>query len=78
MPQRNGGLIERWAEWWCYVFHSDTMWPLRDRYCCRTCRRTYPVPWANSGWGPVSIAPRRANSVPVSVGGRLASLIGMR
>lgn len=78
MPQGNGELLRRGAELWCYVFHSNTMWPHRDSYRCRTCGRTYPVPWANTGWAPANVTPRRANSVPASVGGRLASLIGMR
>jgi hypothetical protein len=78
MPQRNEGLFQRWAEWWCYLFHSNTMWPLRGHYSCRTCRRTYPVPWANSGWAPANVTPRSTEPVPASVGRRLASLIGMR
>jgi hypothetical protein len=78
MPQRNEGLFQRWAEWWCFLFHSNTMWPHRDHYCCRTCRRTYPVPWANSGWAPANVTPRSTDPVPASVGRRLASLIGMR
>ena len=32
MPQGNAGLLGRCGEWWCFLFHSNTMWPLRDRY----------------------------------------------
>jgi hypothetical protein len=78
MPQGNGGLFRRWTELWCYVFHSNTMWPLRDSYRCRTCGRIYPVPWANTGWVPANVIPRRANSDPVTIGARLASLFGLR
>jgi len=38
---------------WCYVTHPAPMWPVKGRYRCPRCYRTYPVPWAgNEGTPP--------------------------
>jgi hypothetical protein len=31
------------------------MWPVNGQYRCRTCLRTYPVPWANTSAGKKAI-----------------------
>lgn len=31
---------------WCRLMHAAPMWPIRGSYQCRTCGRSYPVPWA--------------------------------
>jgi hypothetical protein len=43
------------AENWCHFAHAEPMWPVNGEYRCRTCLRTYPVPWANT------TAPAKAN-----------------
>ena len=30
---------------WCRAFHPEPFWPIHGHYCCRTCMRSYPVPW---------------------------------
>lgn len=37
---------ERLGVWWCRLMHAAPMWPMRGRYTCRTCGRSYAVPWA--------------------------------
>lgn len=37
--------LEKLAEAWCGLMHDAPMWPIHDRYECRTCGRRYPVPW---------------------------------
>ena len=31
---------------WCSLMHDAPTWPIRGTYRCRTCGRSYPVPWA--------------------------------
>ena len=35
----------RLARFWCHFMHPAPMWPMKGRYQCPTCLRTYPVPW---------------------------------
>ena len=30
----------------CRLMHDAPMWPIHGSYRCRTCGRSYPVPWA--------------------------------
>jgi hypothetical protein len=41
MPDKLGTL-------WCNLMHDSAMWPIHDRYECRTCGRSYPVPWTEA------------------------------
>ena len=51
MLKKMDRLYEEAAEQWCHFAHSDSMWPVNGQYRCRTCFRTYPVPWANTSAG---------------------------
>ena len=31
---------------WCNVMHDTPTWPIHGSYQCRTCGRSYLVPWA--------------------------------
>jgi hypothetical protein len=31
---------------WCAATHDAPMWPIHGQYRCRTCGRSYLVPWA--------------------------------
>jgi hypothetical protein len=33
---------------WCRLMHDAATWPVHGHYQCRTCRRLYPVPWAET------------------------------
>jgi hypothetical protein len=33
------------AELWCRSLHPAPMWPVKGRYRCPVCLRSYPVPW---------------------------------
>jgi len=39
-------IAERIGALWCRLMHAAPMWPMRGRYTCRKCGRSYPVPWA--------------------------------
>lgn len=39
--------VERFLVLWCSVMHDDITWPRNGGYRCRSCGRTYPVPWAD-------------------------------
>jgi hypothetical protein len=46
------------AETWCRLAHGAPMWPIRGKYRCSTCFRTYAVAWEaapedtrGSAWG---------------------------
>jgi len=49
MPQIIQNSIRSLAEGWCHFMHPDPLWPVKGRYRCPACYRTYPVPWANTG-----------------------------
>jgi len=50
------------AENWCHFAHAEPMWPVNGEYRCRTCLRTYPVPWANTTAGEGQSQPCGADS----------------
>ena len=31
---------------WCHAMHDASMWPIHGTYRCRSCGRSYLVPWA--------------------------------
>jgi hypothetical protein len=37
--------IDRFLVWWCLTMHDNITWPRRGHYQCKTCGRTYAVPW---------------------------------
>lgn len=51
MLKKMDQFYEEAAEHWCHFAHHESMWPVNGLYRCRTCLRTYPVPWANSRVG---------------------------
>ena len=55
MLKKMDRLYEEAAEQWCHFAHRDSMWPVKGEYRCRTCLRTYPVPWANTSAGQMAI-----------------------
>ena len=44
-PKRQVDLAVRLRSLWCGLMHSAPMWPIRESYRCRTCGRSYAVPW---------------------------------
>ena len=44
--KRSVNWVIRIGELWCKLMHTAPMWPMRGNYLCRTCGRSYPVPWA--------------------------------
>jgi hypothetical protein len=38
-------MIQKLAGWWCRHFHGGIYWPIRGRYRCSVCLRTWQVPW---------------------------------
>jgi hypothetical protein len=50
---------------WCDMMHDSAMWPIHGQYLCRTCGRSYPVPWAQANWSgsrPPAVRHARAAS----------------
>lgn len=39
---------------WCKFMHPDPMWPVKGKYICPTCQRTYPVPWETDEVAPAA------------------------
>jgi hypothetical protein len=37
--------LNRFAIIWCRLFHTEALRPMKGHYICRTCHRSYPVPW---------------------------------
>jgi hypothetical protein len=42
----HSSLAGKLALFWCNVMHDAAMWPIHGRYQCRSCGRSYLVPWA--------------------------------
>src|SRR5436309_6738517 len=63
MPDKLGTL-------WCNLMHDSAMWPIHERYECRTCGRLYPVPWTEA-----RRTPARPTSAIVTAGVLLAVLL---
>ena len=60
-------LLERLGVQWCRIMHDSPMWPVRGRYRCRACGRSYVVPWASEPAAePVPIR-IRTNLAPYSL-----------
>jgi len=62
LEQRNSrpNIFERLHTRWCRMMHDSPMWPIRGHYQCRSCGRTFQVPWARqSAAEPVPIRIRR-------------------
>ena len=49
-------LFQRLGMRWCRLMHSAPMWPVNGHYQCRSCGRSYDVPWAGE---------RTAQPVPI-------------
>ncbi len=45
---------------WCKSMHPAPMWPVKGRYQCPVCLRSYEVPWERS-----TVACKRAPAQPV-------------
>jgi hypothetical protein len=52
-------LIERLGVQWCRMMHDSAMWPMRGRYQCRACGRSYLVPWDGEPANPVPLPIRQ-------------------
>ena len=37
----------RLSDFWCFLMHSDTSWPMNGHYQCTRCKRIYRIPWDN-------------------------------
>ena len=46
-PKRRLDTTERIGVLWCQLMHDAPMWPIHGSYRCRTCARSYSVPWAD-------------------------------
>lgn len=44
-------MLSRLLSLYCRLVHPAPMWPVNGRYTCRTCFRSYPVPWQESPVG---------------------------
>jgi hypothetical protein len=46
---------------WCQAMHSETTWPVKGEYECKTCHRRYPVAWEakTNGSGPAARSGKR-------------------
>jgi hypothetical protein len=51
-------LFQRLGAWWCRTMHDTPMWPVHGHYRCRTCARTFAVPWAGAAAEPVRLIVR--------------------
>jgi len=45
-PKFRPNFFERLGIHWCRGMHDSPMWPVRGHYQCRTCHRSFQVPWA--------------------------------
>lgn len=45
-PKFRPNLFQRWGIRWCRMMHDAPMWPIRGHYQCRSCGRSFQVPWA--------------------------------
>jgi len=61
------GLMEATGKTWCKVAHPDPMWPVKGKYICPTCQRSYPVLWETAEV-PTHNA-NRAEVVPIRAAG---------
>jgi hypothetical protein len=52
---------------WCTVMHDSVSWPFHGEYHCRTCGRTYPVPWAVETFAPAPPTQRSSASFRVAL-----------
>lgn len=52
---------------WCQAVHPAPMWPVKGRYQCPTCFRSYRVPWESdrSCASVAGTAPRRIREAAV-------------
>jgi hypothetical protein len=42
------GVTAKFGVLWCRLWHAEPMWPIRGRYSCRICGRSYWGPWAGA------------------------------
>jgi hypothetical protein len=40
-------LFEHLRILWCRMMHDSPMWPIRGQYRCRSCGRSFLVPWVS-------------------------------
>lgn len=71
MVQMFSSFCSSLGEMWCQAMHSDTMWPVKGEYQCKTCLRKYRVAWEPSNEKPktlqVAPAPARISAVRTRV-----------
>jgi hypothetical protein len=49
-------VFDRLRTRWCRLMHDSPMWPIGGHYQCRSCGRTFLVPWTSeSAAKPVQI-----------------------
>ena len=77
MRQMIEGLYRECGERWCRLVHPVPMWPAHGRYRCRTCHRTYPVPWEKTSVTKPEVTPQRSSHAPATVLMRAAGLMRM-
>jgi hypothetical protein len=49
---------------WCAFAHDAVMWPIHGQYQCRSCGRSYPVPWSASDAAETTFRQMRLPSIP--------------
>jgi hypothetical protein len=59
--------FERLGAQWCRIMHGSPMWPVRGRYRCRACGRSYVVPWASESAAEPAPIQMRPNLAAYSV-----------
>lgn len=54
--------IDRLLVLWCQTMHDNITWPRRGHYQCKSCGRTYAVPWEKQGRSltPAPVVPIRS------------------
>jgi hypothetical protein len=60
-------LFERLGAQWCRIMHDSPMWPVRGRYRCRACGRSYLVPWVSEPAAEPALIRLAANLAPYSL-----------
>jgi hypothetical protein len=63
-PAVRRGVLPGIGKFWCLHMHEGITWPVRGYYECRTCHRTYAVPWEEPAYHSIAISAKKQQPRP--------------